>query len=141
VTDQTPETDAGRQAAADKKAAAEEIRRRAAEDQAAAAEAEKRREQTAAARAASKARAEQRRAAEAGQLPAVDAEPAAVQGCEECRQSQEIIFERLGRLETQVQAIGKLVATGIVAGVVIWYLAGREKSAARAELAAAEPAE
>ncbi len=139
--DETPQTDAGRQAADDKKAAADRIRHQAEADQAAAAESEKRREQTAAARAASRAKAEQRRGAEARQLPEVDGEPPAPQGCEECRQAQEVILERLGALELQVRAIGKVVVTGVVAGVVIWFLAGRDKSAQAPQLAAAEPAE
>jgi hypothetical protein len=138
VTDSTPETEAGRQAAEDKKAAAERIRQQAADDQA---EAERKRQQTAAARAASRARAEQRRSAEAEQLPDVDHDaPAAAPGCEDCRQMQEITLERLGRLETQVQAIGKVVVAGAVAAVVIYFLAGRERNA-QAQLAAAEPAE
>lgn len=140
MPDNTPETEAGRQAAQDKAAAAEKIRQQAEKDQAEAAEAERRRQQTAAARAASRAKAEQRRA-EPEPEPELDAAaPAAAQGCEECRQFQEITLERLGRIETQVQAIGKVVVTGFVAGLVIWFLAGREKSA-QAALTAAEPAE
>lgn len=132
----TPQTAAGKQAADDKAAAGARIREQAEKDQREAAEAEaaaqRKREQTAAAR-----EARQRRRAEnssAQTAPDVDQAPAAAQPCEGCREGQEQLFFRLGNVERQVQAIGKLVATGVVAGLVVWFLSGREKAAQAAAL-------
>lgn len=132
-----PQTQAGKQAAEDKAAAAEKIKRQAEQDQADA-EAEARRARTAKARAARAANATVKPGGDRASWAAatIDDDEAGELGaepCEGCREFQEQVLGRLARVEMQAQAIGKLVATGIVAGAVIWFLAKREQAPAELE--------
>lgn len=145
-------TVAGREAAADKAAAAAKLNGTApaiaAADQAAAQTREDQRkattrEKAAAARLAREAAAAEQLAEQAARGPqqAPDAPPAE-QPCEPCMQLHRAVSERLDRIETQVQAIGKLVVVGVIGGAIVYFLSSRRPQLALAAgLGRADPAE